>query len=201
MGHNSQWNSPGTHPLPKAFPGHFLIPQKEAGNALLSDLNGLRLFSSLKEAIHENFNAFKAHIFIFSTGIAVRMIAPLLASKLTDPAVVVLDEKGCHAISLISGHLGGANELARHIAEITNAVPVITTATDINQLPSVDMIARDAGLFIETPESIKYVNMKLLKGEPLVLVDPLNRVHPKLPEHLITKTRMIVLTSSVPGKP
>ncbi len=90
-----------------------------------------------------------ALVFIMATGIVVRTIAPLLKDKRTDPAVVVLDEAGKHAISLVGGHLGGANELAQEIASFLGAEAVITTATDVNSLPSIDLWARDHDLSIE----------------------------------------------------
>ncbi|MFP4310235.1 MAG: cobalamin biosynthesis protein CbiG, partial [Desulfococcaceae bacterium] len=91
--------------------------------------------------IRRRFRKFDGHVFIMSTGIVVRLIAPLLRAKTEDPAVVVMDELAVHAISLVSGHIGGANGLARRVAEAVGATPVITTATDVNQLPAVDAIA------------------------------------------------------------
>lgn len=135
-----------------------------------------RPYTSLSNEIGKRFNQYSAHLFVFSTGIAVRLLAPLIKSKTTDPAVVVMDEKGRFAISLLSGHLGGANEMAVLAAEITGGTPVITTATDVNQLPSIDMVAKKNGLVIETPEAIKYVNMKLLKGIPVRVYNPGNHL-------------------------
>ena len=91
-----------------------------------------RDFDRLSEIVDDTFNKFDALIFITATGIAVRMIAKHIESKLTDPAVLVIDELGQHVISLLSGHVGGANDLTLKIAEIINAEPIITTATDIN---------------------------------------------------------------------
>ena len=129
-------------------------------------------FEKLSEEILCQFNKFSGHVFIFSTGIAVRIIAPLLNSKILDPAVVVVDDNGTHAISLISGHLGGANALSKKIARIVCGTPVITTATDINKLPAIDLIAKDNSLFIETPQNIKLINMAFLMGKPVSLFDP-----------------------------
>jgi cobalt-precorrin 5A hydrolase len=129
-------------------------------------------FEKLSSEIRCQFNKFSGHIFIFSTGIAVRIIAPLLQSKTIDPAVVVIDDKGNHAISLISGHLGGANALTRKIAAMINATPVITTATDSNLLPSIDMIAKGRSVYIETPWNIKHINMAFLTGKVIGLYDP-----------------------------
>lgn len=80
--------------------------------------------------------------FFSATGIAVRTIAPFVVSKKTDPAVVVIDEQGSYAISLLSGHLGGANELTEFAAESIGAQPVITTGTDVNHTFAVDVFAR-----------------------------------------------------------
>jgi cobalt-precorrin 5A hydrolase len=139
-------------------------------------------FKKLSKEIHQQFNKFSGHVFIFSTGITVRIIAPLLESKIIDPAVVVTDDNGNHAISLISGHLGGANMLTKKIARIINATPVITTATDTNQLPSIDLIAKDKGLYIETPQNIKVINMAFLMGKPVRLYDPLRFIKNDLPK-------------------
>lgn len=84
-----------------------------------------------------------ALIFIGATGIAVRAIAPCLQDKFSDPAVLVLDEKGKHVISLLSGHIGGANTLAVAIAEAIEGEPVLTTATDVNGRGSLDLLLKD----------------------------------------------------------
>jgi len=142
-------------------------------------------FEKLSRELHARFNHFSGHIFIFSTGIAVRLIAPLLKSKTIDPAVVVVDDNGNHAISLLSGHLGGANVLAQKIAALLHATPVITTATDINQLPSIDLLAQANRIYIETPENIKHINMAFLMGELVAIHDPLNRIMDAVPETLL----------------
>ena len=103
-----------------------------------------------------------ALIFVGAAGIAVRAIAPYAASKRSDPAVVVMDEKGQYVIPLLSGHIGGANALARRLAAGLNAVPVITTATDVNGRFSVDTWATDHGMVITSMALAKRVSAEIL---------------------------------------
>ena len=137
-------------------------------------------FNHLKEAVAKNFVNFGGHVFVMATGIAVRMIAPLIRHKTKDPAVVVMDERGRYAISLLSGHIGGANSLTREIASAVGALPVITTATDINGLPAIDEIAASKGLVIENPREIKTIHMALLEGERIRVYDPFGLIRNEL---------------------
>ncbi|MCP3926873.1 MAG: cobalt-precorrin 5A hydrolase [Desulfobacterales bacterium] len=137
-------------------------------------------FDSLKESIRENFNKYNGHIFIMSTGITVRLISDLIKSKTTDPAVLVIDDKGLNVISLLSGHIGGSNRLCIKISEILGANPVITTATDVNNLPAIDVIAVENDISIENPENIKKINSLILNGKKIRIFDPLNLVTPHL---------------------
>ena len=122
-------------------------------------------FERLRDAVDEHFKRFDALIFITAAGIAVRMIAPHIVSKLSDPAVLVIDECGHNVISLLSGHVGGANELTLQIAAIINGNPVITTATDVENKFAADSLANKLGLKPEPKEAIKIINSAILKGE------------------------------------
>lgn len=113
----------------------------------------------------ELFAAKDALIFVGSVGIAVREIAPHVKSKATDPAVVVTDELGRFVIPVLSGHLGGANALAKRLAGALGAVPVITTATDINCRFSVDTFARDFGYALSSLPIAKAVSAAVLEGD------------------------------------
>lgn len=106
-------------------------------------------------------------IFVGASGIAVRTMAPFVKDKRTDPAVVVLDEKGRFSISLLSGHLGGANELAGQLGEAVGAIPVITTATDVNRQFAVDVFAKKNGLLISDMKLAKEVSALILQGKVL----------------------------------
>ena len=103
-------------------------------------------------------------VFVGACGIAVRAVAPYVASKMHDPAVVCVDEAGRWAISLLSGHVGGANDLARRIARIVGATPVVTTATDVRGVFAIDEWAARRGLVISNPQLIKRVSGALLEG-------------------------------------
>lgn len=122
---------------------------------------------SLTEWCKEQFEEADAIVFIGACGIAVRAIAPFVVSKKTDPAVLVIDELGKHVISLLSGHLGGANELAVRCGKILNGEPVITTATDLNGRFAVDVFAKNKGLSIRNMAGAKAVSAALLAGEPV----------------------------------
>ncbi len=113
--------------------------------------------------------ALKALVFISASGIAVRYIAPYVKDKAKDPAVIVIDEGGTYAISLLSGHLGGANELARDLARLVGAEPVITTASEVKGLESIDSYAQRMNLVIEDLSSLAKVMGPLVDGAPLFI--------------------------------
>ncbi|WP_413738874.1 cobalt-precorrin 5A hydrolase [Sodalis sp. RH21] len=120
---------------------------------------------TLAHTVAEVFNAYSALIFICATGLTVRVIAPLIKDKFSDPAVVVIDDQGQHAISLLSGHMGGANALTRYIAGLMGAEPVITTATDVNQLAAVDILAQQLNAtMIDFRQNVKKLNQLMVCG-------------------------------------
>lgn len=104
-------------------------------------------------------------LFIGAMGIAVRSIAPCVADKFTDPAVLVMDEMGKYMIPVLSGHVGGANEFATNLAKQLGAEPVITTATDLHQLFAVDVFAKKNDLVIADRQQAKNISAALLDGE------------------------------------
>ena len=147
-------------------------------------------FDRMSVAVAENFGNYAGHLFITATGIAVRMIAPHLLDKTKDPAVVVLDEQGQHAISLVSGHIGGANALAKTIAGFVGARPVITTATDVSGVPAIDTLAVEKNLVIENPAAIKTVNMAFIRGEKIRLYDPANILTEAIPASFLSRVNL-----------
>ena len=113
------------------------------------------------------FDRHKTLVYIMATGIVVRSIALHLVDKTVDPAVVVLDEKGQFAISLLSGHLGGANAVASEIAGAIGATAVITTASDVQGMPSVDMIAQKHQLIIDSMHDAKILTAMTVNGQKM----------------------------------
>lgn len=122
---------------------------------------------TLQEWAGEQFSSMDGVIFIGAVGIAVRAIAPFVKDKMTDPAVVAVDEKAQFCIPLLSGHVGGANELARRIARMTGAVLVVTTATDVNKKFAVDLFAVEHKLVLGERVAAKRISADVLEGRPV----------------------------------
>lgn len=129
-------------------------------------------FTGLSALLAEQFHRYQGHIFVTAAGIAVRCIASHLEKKNRDPAVVVCDQHGRFAVSLVSGHWGGANRLARQVAECLGGTPIITTATDTDDLPALDVLAQQTGCAILDWDRIKDIHAALLAGEPVQVYDP-----------------------------
>ena len=133
--------------------------------------DGFVAFSgSFAATVAQAFTTHTALVVIGATGLTVRVIAPLLKDKLSDPAVVVIDEHGQHVISLLSGHVGGANELTRYLAGVLGADPLTTTATDVNELAALDTldVQLDADMH-DFRQSVKIVNQMLVSDQKVGL--------------------------------
>ncbi len=104
-------------------------------------------------------------VLLMPVGVAVRTIAPLLTDKRTDPGIVVLDEAGCYAVSIAGGHLGGANALAREVARLVGGEAVITTASDVRGLPTLDLLGSKWGWTVANPEALTGAAAALVNGE------------------------------------
>jgi len=126
-----------------------------------------KLYRFNKTDIPHIYRSHKAIILIMATGIAVRSIASLIKDKKTDPAVLVMDEQGKHIIPLLGGHLQGANELAKTLAKLLNSNAVITTASDLRELPALDLWIKRCGLRVKNPSLLTKVMLKLIETEKL----------------------------------
>lgn len=115
------------------------------------------------------FWSYEAVILFFSLGAAVRLTAPLLRDKRSDPAVIVIDERGEHVISMLSGHLGGANRLTLEIAGLLGSHPVITTASDVQGTFAVDLLGREYGWHADSFTPMKGLVLRSLTGSRWLL--------------------------------
>ena len=127
-------------------------------------------YEKFSDSVRDNFHEYSAHVFIMATGVVVRTITGLIKDKTTDPAVVVMDELGKNVISLLSGHMGGANTVTMQLASFLGGNAVITTATDVNDIIAVDTIASEIGAKIENKEVIKVISSAMLKNEPVAFI-------------------------------
>lgn len=131
---------------------------------------------NLNKVTEKAMKNYQGIIFIGATGIAVRAIAPYILSKDKDPAVVVVDNGARYAISLLSGHLGGANELCLEVSKILEAEPIITTATDNLGLEAPDVISKNFNLIIEDLKKAKDIASLLVEGKKVAFIDEENLI-------------------------
>ena len=155
------------HDVSRALTGHECrVYSKTSADAAGTE----RIDGSVSVWTGESFESSDAVIFIGAAGIAVRYISPFLKDKTVDPAVICMDEKGMFVIHLLSGHIGGANDLAEEIAEAVGSVPVITTATDIHGRFSADSFAVKNGLHIGSMSAAKDISSLIVDGRKVGLV-------------------------------
>ncbi|MGL1932766.1 MAG: cobalamin biosynthesis protein [Desulfotalea sp.] len=140
---------------------------KKLAEKLAARLENSQIISGAKTAtlLKDNWHQYDGFVLIIATGIVVRSIAPLIQDKRQDPAIVTMDETGKYAISLLSGHLGGANELTQKVATLVNAQAVISTASDCQNLPALDLWARDNHLETRDNSAFTTVSAALVNGD------------------------------------
>lgn len=150
--------------LKKLFPKWTIFAPSKFSN----QNNSITWYSeSTSEKIVELFKNNDALICLFSLGAVIRLIAPHLKDKKTDPAVIVIDDKTNFVISVLSGHIGGANELTEKIANKLQAQPVITTAADVNKTIAVDLVGKDLGWKIEDDSNVTRISAHMVNEEPI----------------------------------
>jgi len=139
-----------------------------APSKLTTDAIGITWYSEpTTEKIVELFKNNNALICIFSLGAVIRLIAPYLKDKKTDPAVIVIDDKTNFVISVLSGHIGGANELTVEIAEKLKALPVITTAADVNKTIAVDLVGKKFNWKIDDDSTVTKISAHMVNEESI----------------------------------
>lgn len=150
--------------LKKIFPNWSIF----APSKLSNQNNEIAWYSEpTSDKIIELFKNNNALICLFSLGAVIRLIAPHLEDKKTDPAVIVIDDKMNFVISVLSGHIGGANELTKEIAEKLGALPVITTAADVNKTIAVDLVGREFNWKIDDDSTVTKISAHMVNEEPI----------------------------------
>ena len=150
--------------LKKLFPDWEVF----APSKLATEAKGITWYSEpTTEKIIKLFKNSNALICIFSLGAVIRLIAPYLKDKKTDPAIIVIDDKTNFVISVLSGHIGGANELTREIAEKLEALPVITTAADVNKTIAVDLVGREFNWKIDDDSTVTKISAHMVNEESI----------------------------------
>ena len=149
--------------------------------------------------IKELFESNDGLICLFSLGAVVRLISPHLKDKKTDPAVIVIDDQAQFVISALSGHLGGANQLTNDIAEQLGAIPVITTAADVNKTIAVDLVGKDLGWKIDDDSNVTKISAFMVNAEKIGVYQNCgvkNWWKNKLPENVSTYSNIDELKKS-----
>lgn len=152
------------------------------GSEISADIYTLKKFEihntlqidNFTDELGKQFNRYDAHIFIMATGIVIRKIAPLIKSKDVDPAVVVIDEQERFVISLLSGHLGGANELASDLAQQFSLLPIITTSSDITGKIAIDTLSQKMNCEMENLEKAKNITSLIVDNKKVDILLPKN---------------------------
>ncbi len=151
-----------------------------------ADEETITINKKLDEFIGSVFYSYDIILFIMATGIVVRSIAKYIVDKTTDPGILVMDERGQFIISLLSGHLGGANKAAKLLADKIGGQPVITTASDVNGLIAVDTLAEELDCRISSMTNAKNVTALIVNNE-LVRIESDINIDIKLPDNIVTE--------------
>ena len=159
-----------------------------APSKLMNESAGITWYSEpTTEKIVELFKNNNALICVFSLGAVIRLISPYLKDKKSDPAVIVIDDKTNFVISVLSGHIGGANELTEEIAEKIGALPVITTAADVNKTIAVDLVGREYDWKIDDDSTVTKISAHMVNEEPIGVFQEAGKKnwYKKLPKNVV----------------
>lgn len=159
--------------LKKEFPEFQVFAPQKLSNEIINDITWYETTTTQK--IVELFKSNDALICLFSLGAVIRLIAPHLVDKKTDPAVIVIDDRTNFVISVLSGHIGGANKLTDDIAAKLGAIPVITTAADVNKTIPVDLVGREFGWIIDDDTHVTAVSADMVNEEPIGVYQDVGR--------------------------
>ena len=181
--------------LKKLFPDWKIFAPSKLSNGN----NGVIWYSEpTSEKIIELFKSSNALICLFSLGAVIRLIAPHLKDKKTDPAVIVIDDKMNFVISVLSGHIGGANELTEEIAKKLGAISVITTAADVNKTIAVDLVGREFNWKIDDDSTVTKISAHMVNEEPIGVFQDIGEKnwYKKFPKNVVIYENMEDLKKS-----
>lgn len=167
---------------------------KNDPTVLQTDLYHKQVKATLKEIFHE----YDCILGIMASGIMIRSICPLIKDKTVDPAILLMDEKAEHVISILSGHLGGGNDFTMKIANHTGARPVITTATDVNCKLGIDALAHKYFMELDNPSKIMKINKALVSGEKIEL-RVMSRLKYLFKDELVNNSYKQIIGQSLPS--
>lgn len=170
-----------------------------APSKLSNENNEITWYSDpTSEKIVELFKSNNAIICLFSLGAVIRLIARHLKDKKTDPAVIVIDDKMNFVISVLSGHIGGANELTEEIAEKLGAISVITTAADVNKTIAVDLVGKEFSWKIDDDSTVTKISAHMVNEEPIGVLQDTGKKewYKKLPKNVVIYENMVDLKKS-----
>jgi len=159
-----------------------------APSKLMNESAGITWYSEpTTEKIVDLFKNNNALICVFSLGAVIRLISPYLKDKKSDPAVIVIDDKTNFVISVLSGHIGGANELTEEIAKKIGALPVITTAADVNKTIAVDLVGREYDWKIDDDSTVTKISAHMVNEEPIGVFQEAGKKnwYKKLPKNVV----------------
>ncbi len=154
--------------LHAALPGSDLLVSKKFLSG--SEAGVIPLDGALKDEVARFFPQYKQIVFMVSLGAVVRLIAPHLKDKHVDPGVLVVDDRAQFVISVLSGHVGGANAFTEHVAKALGATPVITTASDVGKTIPVDILGRELGWTLEHDANVTRVSAAVVNEEPIAFI-------------------------------
>lgn len=167
----------------------------------------------IKSLIERAMENYKSIVFISSTGIAIRFITPYIKHKTKDPAIISIDDLGRFTISLLSGHLGGANKLTKEIANYIDSIPVITTASDIRGFEALDLFIRENDYYIEDKTNLTKImammvnekkigffseDIELIDYPHLKIIKDINSIEDVEALILISSKKMVNLNLKIP---
>ncbi|WP_052431817.1 precorrin-4 C(11)-methyltransferase [Flammeovirga pacifica] len=150
--------------LQKEFPKSIVVTTRSTAHASVSKVGSLNAF------LENNFHKYDGFCFVSAMGICVRLISPFIENKVSDPAIICVDDHGKYVQSVLAGHLGGANQLAKKVAQITGGQPIISTSSDLQEIWSLDTLGKEYDWQLEHEGSLNELISLFVNNRPTALL-------------------------------